>query len=256
MSRLAPGDGGPGKSAAEHLVTTDRKGKDVDALIRPLPFDQFRRHVVRRPRAVTRLLESGRIGDDQAEVDETGGIILVDKHIARADIAMNPIQFVQVFDRLTQLDHDPQAMRLHGLVLRIDEVSQADALDQLHYQILLAAVRAAMFQGPDDIRVVQLAGDFAFGRFDAIRKTGFEAESFFEVQHLESDNAAHVLVDGPPDLRHAPIPKAADEVEPLRKVGLVGDLSPAEKRPKKLHVRSHRAIVDQTRRSPCPVRSA
>ena len=65
---------------------------------------------------------------------------------------------------------------LHHFVLHVDEVGQADSLDQLHHEVLLAAGGAAVLEGPDDMRVDQLAGDLPLGGLHPVGKAGLVAE--------------------------------------------------------------------------------
>ena len=115
---------------------------------------------------------------------------------------------MEILDRFAQLDYQPQPVGLHHVVLHVDEIGQADSLDQFHHQELLIARRAAVLQGMHDMRVEQLEATSPSVGFTRSAEAGLVAERLVHVEDFKRDDAADALVDGPPDLRHAAVARA------------------------------------------------
>lgn len=129
---------------------------------------------------------------------------------------------VEIVEGFAELDGVVQAVLFHPLVLAVDEVAQADAFDELHDEVLLALGRHAVFESADDVGVLEPDGDDAFGGAIHADEAFFEAGGLGSVEDLEGDGLAGHGVAGPPDLGHAALADATDELEPLLDVDRFG----------------------------------
>src|SRR5262249_28054878 len=106
------------------------------------------------------------------------------------------------------------------VALRLDEEVQAHALDQLHDEERLAVGGRAELVSLHDVLVAEAHAPGAFAGPLEPLEPPLELGGLLLVQHLQADDAPEVAVAGAPDLRHAPLAGAADQLEAL------GDVDP------------------------------
>src|SRR6266581_1927748 len=129
---------------------------------------------------------------------------------------------MNVVERLGELDQVTEVVLLELRGLRFDEEIEADALDPFHDLDRFALPRHPDIEGLDDVPVPQNHADLAFiGLVQALEAT-LEQGGFRLVEQLYADGAAKVAVVGLPDLRHAPLPRPAAQVEALLHVDDLG----------------------------------
>ena len=101
----------PRQFPSVHFKAGYSKCEDINPLIGSLPFNQFRRHVNCGSGSVSRCLIFRNVGDDKAEIDQLHGQVLINNHVSRTDIAVNPVLTVEVLDRSAQFDDEPWSRR-------------------------------------------------------------------------------------------------------------------------------------------------
>ncbi len=95
----------------------------------------------------------------------------------------------------------------------LDQEVQAHAVDQLHDQKLLFVGCQSMFKSLHDVAVPHGHADDALGRTFEPRKACLEFESFFPVENLEANGPTGFAIARTPDLGHASLARAAQQLE-------------------------------------------
>ena len=205
----------PRQLPGKHLVGRHPQGEQVHALVGRGALDQFRGQVVRRAGAVAGLAELRTEGDGQSEVDQLDLSVRRDHDVARADVTVQESRLVNVVHRLGQLRQQLDALALQLVALGLQEEIQADALDQLHHQVLLADLGDAVLVGRHDVLVPELRADGPFVGALQAGETGLEFRGLFLVEQLQANDAAQFPVLGAPHLGHAALAGPADEFKAL-----------------------------------------
>jgi hypothetical protein len=223
-----------GRAIGQQFVGDDAKGVDVGSRIDQIGIagDLLRAHIGNRANHLTgagvqRRADVGVDGAGQTEVEHLRLTRRVDEDVRRLEIAMDDAFLVGVFDRVADLDEQPQTFRDAQRPLGDVVVERASA-HQLHREVRLDAVRRI-----GDARVVHLRDA---GMLKASEKLGLvleapQARGIPEprTNHLQRHAAVGALLFGLVDHAHGAFPDdAQDAVRPdsVRKVaaGLTGQV--------------------------------
>src|SRR5439155_20611489 len=141
--------------------------------------------------------------------------VLRDHHVARAYVPMDKTLVVNILQPVRDLGEQVNAPAFQMRVARLDEEVEAHSLDKFDGDKLLALLGNPMFIGLNDVRVPQENANLSLQRPIQTREPGREARGLFLVEQFQADHPSNVPIARPPDFRHAPLPRAPQEIEAL-----------------------------------------
>ena len=126
--------------AGQELVQDDAGREHVGALVDVAAGDLLGRHVGRRADHRAGLRALGLRAVDvlharDAEVGELGARLRIEHHVRRLDVAMDDAGVVRELERVEQLAHDAHRFPDVEALVRVEEVLQLLAADELHHQV-------------------------------------------------------------------------------------------------------------------------
>ena len=195
----------------EHVVEQHAERIDVAALVGALAAGLLRRDVVRRPHEGARVGDvrlGGLAGEElhQAEVEHLHEVVIValeQQHDVRGfQIAMDDTERVRLAQRSADLLRDVDHPLLRERPVRLHDLGEGAAVQELHRDEEDAVVRAPVIVERDGVRVRQLGGD-----------AGLEEEPLVEVgvavvpgaEDLESHDAIERCLQCLVNAAHSPM---------------------------------------------------
>ncbi len=198
--------GGERRLAAEHLVERTAQAVDVAAdvgqrtvsgLLRGHIIDAADGRAVARDAIIFFVLHSGQA--EIGELDPATALVVGKEKIRRFDVAVRDPLSEGVFERLTRLDENTPSFFGLDFDFSPNVLAQVDSVDELHRQVV-PAVGLPAFIERDDILMREP------GSVNRLAAEAFDEELVlgeFGKEHLESDGALQVLVQGFVHLPHA-----------------------------------------------------
>ena len=204
------------EAAAQELEEGHAERVLVAARVELEPVRLLGRHEVRRPRDRRRDEELVLGRDGEPEVDDLHLAVGGEHEVGGLDVAVQELLRVRVVEALGRL-----AREAHGLVDRelplalVPEVVDRAALEELHDEEVVPALRPVDVEDADDVGVVEPEEDPRLGR-ELLDESG--ARDQLLVEDLDRDVAVEAEVTRPVDSPHAALaelgedPAAADHL--------------------------------------------
>lgn len=188
-------------------ITGDSEGKDVNALIRRSPPNDFGRHVERRSGSISGNHERCSGGYRQTEVDQfdTDATRQADE-ISRANIAVDILHRVDILEGFGHITNQFKPPARHVLFLFLhDDVLHAGPRDVLHNQDGLPFHGQADLVRINNVGVMHSECNFTFaGLFQAFESI-LEKFHLFDVEDFDADHSIVVFtIFGHIEVRHRP----------------------------------------------------
>src|SRR6185436_1288935 len=202
--------------AGEELVQDDAGREYVAALVDRAAGDLLGRHVRGRADHRSRLralgLRAVRVLDSRyAEVGELGARLRVEHHVRGLDVAVDDARVVREVERIEQLAHDAHCFLEVEALVRVEEVLQLLAANELHDQVGDVAFLGEVVH-LDDVRMVEPRDGLRLARKPhRVVFRGIRVQMAFE-DGLDRDPAIEFRVDTLVDHAHGALTEHALDV--------------------------------------------
>jgi len=161
-----PRDGGrsEGALAAQKLVEDHSHRPHVRAMIDDLARNLLRSHVVRRSHDETGLgLDGGAFAERDTEIEDLCGAAREHLDVARLHVPVDYAPFVRVIEPAADLGDDVDAVLEPLGLLRLHELSEAHAFQELHHDVGGAfALELPEIEDGDDVRMLEVRRGLRF----------------------------------------------------------------------------------------------
>jgi len=203
--RLAEERDPPGEAFVEH----EPERVEIGAAVQSLATHLFRRQVLGGAHhdVVAGQVVAGRCGEalGDAEVGEQHPTIRCDQDVAGLDVAVDETGAMGRVERRCDAHADVHGQIRAELLLLVEQLAQALAVDELHHDRLAPTLGDRVVDG-DDVRVVQ-PGDGDGLAAEALGDHGVCRER--RLEELDGDGARQQGVGGQPHLGHASLREAS-----------------------------------------------
>ena len=222
--------------AGQQLVQHDAAREQVGASVDRLAEQLLGRHVARRADHRAGLREIRRVEPRDAEVGHLDLAVVLQKHVARLDVAVHDAALVRMLQRGQHGAH--HAHRLFGRepLALVEHGRQLAATHHLHRDegALAAGVLAVLVDG-DDARVRQPAGRLRFALQACAQLAGPGGAEVVLADHLERDAALDQRIEALVDDAHRACAELAQDLVLAQALGrwhrAVNAVPPARLRP-------------------------